>query len=177
MRCAAAGCLLALALAWSAAAPAQERWEELGPRRVGTPAEQLEALQGARCTGDGPQRTCLLAGGVFLGVPVRGVEALLRDGSLAQVVVRFDSTHYAALLEALRARLGEPEDRSYRARAGMAGEFEAGVGLWEQGTAGVILEEYAGKIDRGALTFGDAQAMRAALARERAFPPGARRDL
>lgn len=170
-------CLVAAAYVWSGTSAAQERWDELGLARIGASADQLEGLASARCEGGGAERACTVAGGVLLGVPVLGVEALLRDGKLARVAVRFDSTHYPSLLAALSARLGEPEDRSYRARAGMAGDFEVGVRLWEQAGRAAILEEYAGKIDRGALTFGDAQSMREALARQRAAARGAWRDL
>jgi hypothetical protein len=59
----------------------------------------------------------------------------------------------------------------------MAGDFEAGVQLWSSGDVALVLEQYAGKIDRAALTYGDAEAMAPLLARKRAYPPGAWRDL
>jgi hypothetical protein len=59
----------------------------------------------------------------------------------------------------------------------MAGEFEAGVKLWTQDAVRAVLEEYAGKIDRGALTFGDAAAMDALIRDKRSYAAGAARDL
>jgi hypothetical protein len=59
----------------------------------------------------------------------------------------------------------------------MAGEFEAGVKLWSAGEVAAVLEQYAGKIDRAALTFGDAEAMHATLAEKRSYAPGDFRDL
>jgi hypothetical protein len=125
----------------------------------------------------GAERVCSLAGGRFMDVPVLGVEATLRAERLVRVVMRLEHVYYPALRTRLRSRLGVPEDRSFRARAGMAGEFEAKVELWESADFAAILEEYAGKIDRGSLTFGDREAMQAALAACRAYPPGALRDL
>jgi hypothetical protein len=59
----------------------------------------------------------------------------------------------------------------------MAGDFEAGVKLWTSGETSSVLEQYAGKIDRAALTFGDASSMHSILAEKRSYAPGTWRDL
>jgi hypothetical protein len=169
--------LIALAAGLRTASAADDYAEAIGLARIGTPIERLAAALALRCDDAVPIRKCSLPAGHFAGVPVTRIDAAFRDDRLAQVTLRLDTTHYRALLEALRARLGEPEDRTYRARAGMAGEFEAGVKLWSAGEVAAVLEQYAGKIDRAALTFGDAEAMHATLAEKRSYAPGDFRDL
>jgi hypothetical protein len=169
--------VLVLAACRPAASAGDDYSETIGPARIGASLERLSAALPMRCDAFTPTRKCTLLEGRFAGVPVSGVEAAFRDGQLAQVKVRLDTRHYPALLEALRARLGEPEDRTFRARAGMAGELEAGVKLWTSGEVSSVLEQYAGKIDRAALTFGDAGAMHSILAEKRSYAPGTWRDL
>jgi hypothetical protein len=163
--------------AWCWGAEAGDRWEALGPGRIGASAGQVLAHTSLECDSGLPVRTCSARGGHFLGVPVTAVEVRFGADRLVRVIVRFESAAYGVLLEGLRSRLGEPEDRSYRARAGMAGDFAAAVKLWEQPGFAAVLEEYAGKIDRGALAYGEPAEMRDLLARKRAYPPGASRDL
>jgi hypothetical protein len=122
-------------------------------------------------------RRCLLPNALFAGVPVTAIEAAFDADRLVQVTVRFDNRHYPALLATLRERWGEPEDRSYRARAGMAGEFKAGVKLWVRNTVPAVLEQYAGKIERGALVFGAPAVMERLIADKRTYPAGSARDL
>jgi hypothetical protein len=169
--------VLVLAACRPAASAGDDYSETIGPARIGASLERLSAAVPLRCDNDTPTRRCTLPEGRFANVPVSGVEAAFRDGRLAQVKVHLDTTHYPALLEALRARLGAPEDRTFRARAGMAGDFEAGVKLWTSGVTSSVLEQYAGKIDRAALTFGDASSMLSILAEKRSYAPGTWRDL
>lgn len=154
----------------------EEHWDALGPQRIGAAHAEISAARPMQCEGE-QLRTCALRAGTFARVPVSAVQAQFRDGRLERVTVRLEEGDYPALLARLRERLGEPEDRSFRARAGMAGEFDAGVKLWTQGDVTLVLEQFAGKIDRSALTFGTAEAMRELVAAKRAYPPGAARDL
>lgn len=169
--------VLGLVLAVRCAAAGTGAWEALGPSAIGRDRAAVGAAVALACDQGEPLQRCTAPLTELAGVPVRGLEAGFRDGRLAWVTVRLDPDRYAAALEAVRARLGEPEDRSFRARAGMAGDFEAGVQLWNAGDVAVVLEQYAGKIDRGALRYGDARAMAELVARKRAYPPGAWRDL
>jgi hypothetical protein len=169
--------ILAL-LAMPVAGAAADAWDALGPSRIGEPEERIVAAVGLQCREEAALRVCAADGANFAGVPVTAIEARFRAGTLASVHVLLAEAQYAALLGALRARLGEPEDRSYRARAGMAGEFDAGVKLWTQDHAGaVVLEQFAGRITRSGLTFGDAASMASMLTEKRSYPPGALRDL
>ena len=107
----------------------------------------------------------------------RSVEAVFVDARLSKVTVSFSVAEYEALLSLLTDRFGAGEDRSYLARAGMAGEFAAGVYLWRKAGVVVVLEQYAGKIDRTTLTYGSEPAMAKAVRKATSYPRGARRDL
>jgi hypothetical protein len=169
--------LAALVLARAAVAGGEDLWDRLGPARIGAAHAQIAESVAMQCTDAAPEKTCLVPAGRFGGVPVDRVEARFRDQRLERVVVRFGEPRYRAMLATLQARLGEAEDRSFRARAGMAGEFAAGVKLWELPAAAVVLEQFAGKIDRSTVSFGTIDAMQALLQQKRSYPPGSARDL
>jgi hypothetical protein len=149
-----------------------------GAARVG-----LEARMQFDCATQSRDQRCRVPAPPALpdGVAPKALEVLFRDQALAQVQGLFDEKHHAGMLARLRAALGPPEDRSFRTRAGMAGAFEAGVHVWslESATGNwfVVLEQYAGKIDRSALTWGDEPAMRSLLERVRRPGRGEARDL
>jgi hypothetical protein len=167
----------ALLLSQVVAAAAGDTWDDVGPGRIGERRQDIAAA-GLQCNEqEQTSIACTLPAARFAGVPVTHVELRFLHGTLVRVTVHLAEREYAALLARLRARLGEPEDRSYRARAGMAGEFDAGVKLWTQGEVALVLEQFAGKISRSGLTFGDAQAMAPLLAEKRSYPSGALRDL
>jgi hypothetical protein len=172
----AAAAFLALSMRAAGAVAQVDSWDAIGPGRIGSAVEELAGLLPKQCRDPATLR-CQLPGGTFAAVPVSGLEAVFQDARLAQVVVRFDTQHYPQLLAALRERWGEPEDRSFRTRAGMAGVFEAGVKLWPDRKVPAVLEEYAGKIDRGSLTFGEPGTMAPLIAAKRARPAGASSDL
>ena len=164
-------------LAMPAAGAGSDAWDALGPSRIGEREDTILGAVGLQCREEAALRVCAADAARFAGVPITRIEARFRAGTLTSVSVHLPEVHYAALLGALRTRLGEPEDRSYRARAGMAGEFEAGVKLWTRGDAAVVLEQFAGRITRSGLTFGDAASMAPMLDDKRSYPPGAARDL
>jgi hypothetical protein len=164
-------------LAMPAAGADADAWDTLGPSRIGEQEEKIVGAVGLQCREEAASRVCTADAARFAGVPVTRIEARFRAGALASVSVHLGEVHYAALLGALHVRLGESEDRSYRARAGMAGEFDAGVKLWTLDHAAVVLEQFAGRITRSGLTFGDAASMASMLEEKRSYPPGAWRDL
>jgi hypothetical protein len=174
-RCRAAFFASALAVG-AAGAAAQDAWETLGPARIGAPRAEVEASVTLQCEGT----VCVPVAGALTrvaGVPVQRVELRFNGGRLAQVTIQLAEQHYAALLETLRQKLGPGADYSYQARAGMAGEFVAGVFLWSGPDVALVLEQYAGKITRAQLVYGTPQALADLVRAKTATPRGARRDL
>ncbi len=86
--------------------------------------------------------------------------------------------YYSALLSFLGGQFGASDDRTFHARGGMAAaEFEAGVHLWTHDGVSLVLEQFAGKIDRSLLTYGSAPAMADLVRSKTSYPRGAHRDL
>ena len=56
-------------------------------------------------------------------------------------------------------------------------EFEAGVHLWAHDGMSLVLEQFAGKIDRSVLAYGTAAAMADLVRSKTSYPRGVRRDL
>jgi len=159
---------------------AADAWEALGPMRIGGAFDQIASNAALTCNDDAAQRVCAsvpAAPVTFGGVRARNIEAVFVDARLSKVTISFSVAEYEALLSLLTDRFGDGEDRSYLARAGMAGEFTAGVYLWRMAGAIVVLEQYAGKIDRTMLTYGSEPAMAKAVRKVTSYPRGARRDL
>ena len=169
--------ILAAALALGAAGvAAQDAWEAVGPARIGSLRTEIEANVPLQCQ---PKACVPLAGSLVraAGVPVQHVELRFVEGRLAQVTIGLGEQHYAALFEALRQKLGPGADHSYQARAGMAGEFVAGVFIWSAPEVTLVLEQFAGKITRSQLVYGTPQALADLVRAKTATPRGARRDL
>jgi hypothetical protein len=156
--------------------------EGFDPLLPGASRAGLEARMQFDCAAQSRDQRCRVPAPPALpgGVAPKALEVLFRDRALAQVQGVFDERHHAGVLARLRAALGTPEDRSFRTRAGMAGVFEAGVHVWTlESAAGnwfVVLEQYAGKIDRSALTWGDEPAMHSLLERVRRSGRGEARE-
>jgi len=167
----------ALALATAAlGAAAQDAWDALGPAAIGASRAQLETRVALQCQAD----VCRPAAGAadrFAGVPIERIDLAFDAERLARVTVRFGTQHYERVLDAVRERFGEGADHSYLARAGMAGEFAAGVFVWSGPGLALVLEQYAGKITRAQLVYGTPQALAALVRDKTATPRGARRDL
>jgi hypothetical protein len=169
---------LAMAVAGAATvdAGAKDAWEALGPGAIGVSRAQLESMTALRCQAD----TCRPVPGAadrFAGAPIERIDLAFDADRLARVTVRFDTQHYERVLNAVRGRFGEGADHSYLARAGMAGEFAAGVFVWSGPDLALVLEQYAGKITRSQLVYGTPQALAALVRDKTATPRGARRDL
>jgi hypothetical protein len=169
--------LAALALAMAGAgSAAQDAWDALGPGAIGASRAQLAAQVPLACGAD-VCRPAADAASRFAGAPVERIDLAFDADRLARVTVRFGTQHYARVLDAVRERFGEGADHSYQARAGMAGEFAAGVFVWSRPDLALVLEQYAGKIDRAQLVYGTPQALAELVRDKTATPRGARRDL
>ena len=168
---------LLLALAWPACAG--DLWERLGPARIGATRAQVAGPM--TCSAAEQEQVCAVsvgAGETFARVPVRAMELRFRQDLLVRAAVTLSERYYAPLLSFLGTQFGASDDRSFRARGGMgAVEFEAGVHLWEHDGVSLVLEQFAGKIDRAALTYGSAAAMADLVRSKTSYPRGARRDL
>jgi len=159
---------------------AADAWEALGPTHIGHRFDEITNDISLTCDGSTARQLCAMDASatiLFGGVPARKIQAVFDDAHLSKVTVIFSDLQYPALLRFLTDRFGNGEDRSYVARAGMAGEFSAGVYLWRQAGVSVVIEQYAGKIDRGALSYGSESAMAELVRKLTSYPRGARRDL
>ena len=155
-------------------------WESLGPARIGAGFDEVSQIATLACSGKAARRVCAVSAPepiVFAGVPALRIEAVFEDSRLALVKVTFGIKQYANLFRVLTARYGEGEDRSFVAIAGMGGDFVAGVFIWNTAAASVVLEQYAGKIDRSALSYGSESSMADLIRKANSYPRGAHRDL
>ena len=173
-----------LAFALPAASVVQDRaadaWEALGPTHLGHRFDEVSNDIALTCDGGTERKVCATdpsAMVTFGGMPVRNIQAVFDDAHLSKVTVSFSDVQYQTLLRFLTDRFGDGEDHSYLARAGMAGEFSAGVYLWHHAGASIVLEQYAGRIDRTALSYGTESAMAQVVRKVTSYPRGARRDL
>ena len=154
--------------------------ESLGPARIGAGFDEVSQIAALTCSGEAARRVCTVSPPepiVFAGVPAVRIEAVFEDSRLELVKVTFGVKQYANLFRVLTARHGEGEDHSFVAIAGMSGDFVAGVYVWHTAAASLVLEQYAGKIDRSVLTYGSESSMAGLVRKVNAYPRGARRDL
>jgi len=157
-------------------AAARDVFDSLGPAALGATRDAVETQLPLHCQAVVCVPSAAAAAHVA-GVPVQRVELRFDDGRLAQVTILLSEQHYAALRDAMRARFGEGADHSFHARAGMAGEFVAGVVVWARPELALVLEQYAGKIDRSRLVYGTPAALAELVRAKTATRPGTRRDL
>ena len=171
------------ALLWLPAWPAcaGDLWDQLGPARIGATRAEIARQVSIVCGAGEPERVCNPGAGsaeIFAGVPVKRVDLYFGQERLVRVTVSLSDQHYQALLSFLSTQFGASDDRSFLARGGMAAvEFEAGVHLWKHDGVSLVLEQFAGKIDRSALTYGSDAAMADLVRAKTSYPRGARRDL
>lgn len=173
--------LIAAQLASAAAtAPAVDVWESLGPERLGASFNEVSQRVALSCGGEAARQSCSVsspAALVFSGVQITRSEPVFGNFRLEQVKVTLGAKQYGDLLRALDARYGAGEDRSFVAIAGMAADFAAGVFVWHTGASTLVLEQYAGKIDRSVLTYGTDSSMTELVRKTNSYARGARRDL
>jgi hypothetical protein len=170
---------VAATLALATVASAADLWDALGPARIGASKAEITEQLPLNCEASGLAQRCTPVGnsGNFDAVAANTIELTFEDARLTKVSVTFGEQYYEALLRRLVARFGPGEDRSFRARAGMGGEFIAGVYLWGVEGIRLVLEQFAGKIDRSALVYGTDEAMADLVREKTAHPAGARHDL
>jgi hypothetical protein len=158
---------------------AADAFDWLGPQRIGASLHEISLHVALACDGASGRQSCTApsAGELFDAVPVQRIEATFQDARFEQARMMFATTRYYTLLHALHERYGPGEDRSFVAIAGMAAEFPAGLFIWRVGAVSLVLEQYAGKIDRASLTYGTQASMARLMQKVRAYPRGARRDL
>lgn len=155
-------------------------WESLGPAHIGASFDEVSRNTALTCKREARSRVCTLSSHApiaFAGVAATGIEATFDDDRLQRVRVSLQVGHYEELLRILTARYGEGEDHGFVAIAGMSGDFAAGVFVWRTAALSLVLEQYAGKIDRSALTYGTESSMAGLLRKVNAYARGARRDL
>jgi hypothetical protein len=181
MRTSAWFALQAVAALGLIASPAQgaDAWQALGPNRIGTLFKDVSGEVSLRCRDNVAARICSVSSkpATFDGVPVQRIEAVFESGRLQQVRVTLGTEHYEAVLRSFSARYGPGDDRSFQAIAGMGGDFTAGVTVGRAEAVSLVLEQYAGKIDRSLLTYGAVPMMDELLRKTRSYARGARRDL
>ncbi len=157
-----------------------DAWDSLGPARIGASFDDVSRNTALTCKRDAAPRVCavsLQAPIAFAGVAATSIEATFDDDRLQRVRVSLQVGNYEELLRILTARYGEGEDHGFVAIAGMSGDFAAGVFIWRTGALSLVLEQYAGKIDRSALTYGIESSMAGLVRKVNAYARGARRDL
>lgn len=173
--------LVAVLLASGAGrAHAADAWDALGPGRIGASFDEMAQAVALACDSETGHRVCTVSSQisiVFAGLPVTRIEAVFDDFRLERARVTLGLQRYKGLFQFLTARFGEGEDHSFLAIAGMGGEFAAGVHVWHTGASSLVLEQYAGKIDRSALTYGSESSMADLVRKVSVYPRGARRDL
>ena len=172
--------IAALCAVAAARAAAADAWEALGPARIGTGFAEVSRHAALKCDEDGTRKVCTVSSShplLFAGVPVARIEAVFQESALERVNISFATIQYEALRRVLTGHYGAGEDRSFLAIAGMAAEFVAGVFVWRAAPTSIVLEQYAVKIDRSALSYGTESSMADVVRRVHAYPRGARRDL
>ena len=158
-------------------------FDGLAPELVGS--ELGSVLEGAELAcrqdrADPKIRRCTALPGALKavgGVGVNAVEARFDDQRLAQVTIYLPEPRFAAVLPILSARFGEGKAWSVILRAGMAGQFEAKIRIWETDRFVLIAQQFDGKIDRSSVIYGSARAMAPLLRQILSTPPGGLRDL
>jgi hypothetical protein len=175
------GLLAAWACLLPWAAGAADLWDQLGPARIGADRAEIAGEIAMTCSPAAAAQVCTASvepGRTFAGLPVQAVDLRFAEERLVRVALRLNERHYRALLVFLGEQFGVSDDRTFRARGGMAmAEFEAGVHLWVHDGVSLVLEQFAGKIDRSMLTYGTAATMAELVRSKTSYPRGARRDL
>ena len=169
-----------LASSMAGQAVGADAWDSLGPGRIGATFDEISQDIALACGTQTERRVCAVSSQAplfFADMPVTRIETVFEDSRLERVNVTLGNKQYANLFRVLTARYGEGEDHSFVAIAGMGGDFVAGVHVWRTAASSLVLEQYAGKIDRSALTYGSESSMAGLVRKVSAYARGARRDL
>jgi hypothetical protein len=162
---------------------ADDVFEGLAPELVHS--ELASVLEGAELAcrqdrADPKIRRCTPLPGVLGtlgGVGVNAVEARFDDQRLALVTVYLVESRFAAILPVLAVRLGEGKNWNVVLRAGMAGQFEGQIRIWETDRFVLIAQQFDGRIDRSSVIYGSPRAMAPLLQQIKSTPRGGLRDL
>lgn len=180
---AAALIVLCWGLPCAVALGAEDILESLAPAFVG--AELDSVLEGAELAcrpdrADPETRRCIPLPGALqtlAGVGVSAVDAVFVERCLALVTVYFPESRFTAVLPVLSARFGEGKNWDVLLRAGMAGQLEDQIRIWETDRFVLVAQQFDGKIDRSSVIYGSARAMSPLLQRIKSTPRGGLRDL
>jgi hypothetical protein len=161
---------------------AADGWEVFGAEQLGLSRDQLMAQIALECepaqAASGLQ-TCKPAPEALrslAGVPAQQVELKFREGQLEKVSARLNEANFEALEQYLAQRYGPGEDRSYRFRSGMGAELTNRVLLWRTERFALVIQQFAGKIDRSSLSCGTHEAMAEIVREKTSYQPGSRRE-
>lgn len=157
-----------------------DAWESLGPAHIGASFDEVSGSTALTCKKEAAPRVCAVSSQApiaFAGVAATSIEATFNDDRLQRIRVSLRVGQYEELLRILIARYGAGEDHGFIAIAGMSGDFAAGIFVWRTAALSLVLEQYAGKIDRSALTYGTESSMAGLFRKVNAYARGARRDL
>jgi hypothetical protein len=109
---------------------------------------------------------------------VQKIELTFRRDRLEKVVGRLHESHFEALEQFITAHAGAGRDCSYLFRGGMgAAEFVNRILLWRTAGYALVIQQFQGKIDRSAFSYGTQDAMADVVKERTAYPPRSRRDL
>jgi len=106
----------------------------------------------------------------FAGAPVVGAILDIREGRVAVAAVFFDEQGFPDVEQRLAAGFGPGEDYSEELRAGMGATFTNVVKAWRREGTVWFAEQFAGRINRSAVSrvsVGEFDAMMAARAAQR----------
>lgn len=174
----------ALLAASAVAAQLPEGWELFGPDAIGITREQVAGQLPLQCTPEqeAPEIVaCQPAAGVqyrFAGMPLQKLVLTFRNDRLEKVAGRFAESRFEAFEQFITARAGPGRDCSTQFRGGMGtAEFVNRILLWRAPGYALVIQQYEGKIDRSAFSFGSEAAMADVVREKTSYPPGTRRDL
>jgi hypothetical protein len=146
----------------------------------GTASSGVAGLDAFKCE-TGPRVTlCRLEPGAartFAGVAIDGATLEFRDGRVAVATVDFGESGFEAVTGRLAAAFGPGEDHGERLRGGMGGTFTNAVTAWRRDGAIWLAEQFAGRIDRSAVSRMDSAAFDALQAARAARRVNGARDL
>jgi len=143
----AAGLVLAIARPCVAA--------ELELPAPGTARPEVADLEAFSCETEPRVSRCRLKPGLgrtFAGVPVDAAILDIREGKVTVAAVFFDESSFDDVAARLSNDFGPGEDHSEALRGGMGGTFTNQVKAWRRDGAVWFAEQYAGRINRSAVS-------------------------
>jgi hypothetical protein len=121
----------------------------------GTARPEVAGLDAFTCETEPRASRCRLKPGLartFAAVPVEGAILDVREGKVAVAAVFFDESRFEDVVVRLANDFGPGEDHSEALRAGMGGTFTNVVKAWRRDGSVWFAEQYAGRINRSAVS-------------------------